>query len=392
MQVAPEAATDLARRRTWAEVDLDAIGHNVRAIRAQLPAAPRLCQFMAVVKADGYGHGMVQVARAAVEAGATWLGVATLEEGLALRVAGFREPVLILGALSADDLIAVLLPRPPLSVTIASPEMWQALLALQPPGLRAHLKVDTGMTRLGIVPEEVPAILDVLERLGGKIQLEGCYTHLAAADDPDSPMTLEQLAAFAPVAEAVRKRFPKALLHTASSAGAIAWDPSHYDLVRVGLSMYGIYPAPHTRVFLDEPLKPAMRFLSRVVRTLAVPAGTPVSYGATYRTHAPTTIATVACGYADGYPRQAGGRGEVVIGGRRFPIVGRVNMDHVMADVGDAEISVGDEVELFGPTVSADEVAAWSGSVSYQVLCAVGPRVPRVFLRGGQVVDVRGPR
>jgi len=390
MQVAPDAATDLARRRTWTEVDLDAIGHNIQAIRALLTTAPKICQFMAVVKADAYGHGMVQVARAAVEAGAHWLGVATLDEGLALRVAGFHEPVLILGALSSDDLIAALLPRPPLSVTIASPEMWQALLALQPPGLRAHLKVDTGMTRLGLIPEDVPAILDVLARVGGKILLEGCYTHLAAADDADSAFTEEQLARFAPIADEVRRRFPGALIHTASSAAALAYPRSHYGLVRVGLSMYGIYPAPQMRELVL--LTPTMRFVSRVVRTLSVPAGTPVSYGATYRTPRPTVIATVACGYADGYPRQAGGRGQVVIGGSRFTIVGRVNMDHLMVDVGDAEVSVGDEVELFGFTVSADEVAEWSDSVSYQVLCAVGPRVPRVFLRGGQVVEVRGPR
>jgi alanine racemase len=387
MQIAPEAATDLARRRTWAEVDLDAIAHNVRAIRGMLPDAGR---FMAVVKADGYGHGMVQVARAAVDAGATWLGVATLDEGLALRVAGFREPVLIFGALTSDDLVAALLPRPPLSVTIASPEMWQALLTLQPPGLRAHLKVDTGMTRLGIVPDEVPAVLDVLARVAGKIQLEGCYTHLAPADEADPAFTEDQLARFAPIADEVRRRFPDALIHTAGSAAALAHPHSHYDLVRVGISMYGIYPAPQLREVVA--LQPAMRFLSRVVRMLRVPAATPVSYGATYRTSRPAGIATIACGYADGYPRQAGGRGQVVIGGRRFPVVGRVNMDHLMADIGDAEVSVGDEVELFGRAVSADEVAEWSGSISYQVLCAVGPRVPRVFLRNGQVVDVRGPR
>ncbi|MGH2404040.1 MAG: alanine racemase, partial [bacterium] len=355
MQVAPEVATDLARRRTWAEVDLDAIAHNIRAIRSLLPDATR---FMAVVKADGYGHGMVQVARTAVEAGATWLGVATLDEGLALRVAGFRQPVLVLGALTSDDLIAALLPRPPLSVTIASPEMWQALLTLQPPGLRAHLKVDTGMTRLGIVPEDVPAILDVLARVQGKVALEGCYTHLAAADEADPGFTQEQLARFAPVAAEIRRRFPDALVHTASSAGALAHPHSHYDLVRIGLSMYGIYPSPQLKE--AAALTPAMRFLSRVVRTLPVPAATPVSYGATYRTDRPTVIATVACGYADGYPRQAGGRSQVVIGGRRFPVVGRVNMDHLMVDIGDAEVGVGDEVELFGLTVSADEVAEWA--------------------------------
>ncbi|HEY3248716.1 MAG TPA: alanine racemase [bacterium] len=387
MQVAPGVAIDLARRRTWAEVDLDAIAANVRAIRALLPES---CRFMAVVKADGYGHGMTQAAKAAVEAGATWLGVATLDEGLVLRVAGFREPVLVLGALGSEDLVAASVPRPPLSVTIASPEMMEALLQTPVSGVRVHLKVDTGMTRLGVLPEDVPTMLDVLERIRPRVELEGCCTHLAAADDVDPSFTRRQLETFAPVAAAVRKRFPAAVIHTASSAGAIAFPESRYDMVRIGLSMYGIYPAPHLQPAVA--LQPAMRFLSRIVRVLRVPAGTPVSYGATYRTAGATTIATVACGYADGYPRQAGGRGQVVIRERRYPIAGRVNMDHLMVDVGDADVRMGDEVELFGTAVSADDLAAWAGSVSYQILCAVGPRVPRVFLRGGQPVDVRGPR
>ncbi|HLE76849.1 MAG TPA: alanine racemase [bacterium] len=389
MQTAPDVAADLARRRTWAEVDLDAIAHNVRALRALLPAT---CRFMAVVKADGYGHGMTEVARAAIDAGATWLGVATLHEGLALRTAGFREPVLILGAVSPEDLMATVLPRPPLSIAITSPEILEALIATPASGFRVHLKIDTGMTRLGLRPDDAAQTLDLLARLRNRMALEGCFTHLATADDPESPLAAEQLAAFAPVAAMVRERFPSALVHAANSAGTIAWPGAHYDLVRVGIAMYGMYPAPILRTLMDEPLRPAMRLHSRVVRTLRVPAGTPVGYGATYRTERPTVIATVACGYADGYPRQASNRGEAVIGGRRHPVAGRVAMDYLMLDAGDADVRVGDEVELFGESVSADEVAKWAETISYHVFCGIGPRVPRLYLRGGQVVDVAGPR
>lgn len=389
MQLAPEVAVDLARRRTWAEVDLDAVAHNVRTLRALLPES---CRFMAVVKADGYGHGATHVARAALDAGATWLAVATVHEGLALRAAGFREPVLILGAVHPDDLMATVLPNPPLSLAITSPELLEALTASPAAGFRVHLKIDTGMTRLGLRPDEAAQVLDALARLQKKITLEGCFTHLATADDPESAQAADQLAAFAPLAAMVRERFPHALIHAAASAGVMAWPQAHYDMVRVGISMYGMYPSPLLRTLMDEPLKPAMRLASRVVRTLAVPAGTAVGYGATYRTPRPATIATVGCGYADGYPRQVSNRGEVAMGEHRYPVAGRVSMDYLMLDVGDADVRVDDEVELFGEAVSADEVANWAGTTSYHLFCGVGPRVPRLYRRGGDVVDVQGPR
>ncbi|MDQ7844288.1 MAG: alanine racemase [Armatimonadota bacterium] len=373
------AALAGATRRTWAEIDLDAIAANVRALRALLAGGTR---FMAVVKADGYGHGDVAVARAALQAGAEWLGVATVQEGLRLRRARIRAPVLVLGPAHPGEVGPAV--GAGLSLTIASPEGLAPLLRA---GRRArlHLKVDTGMTRLGVPPADVPAVLSQLALAGS--HLEGVYTHLATADDPDQAFAREQLNRFESVLPAVRRRFPAAIVHAANSAAAIGTPRARYDLVRVGLAMYGLHPAPHLQDAVA--LQPAMRLLSRVVRAQRVPPGTAVSYGAAYRLLRASTIATVACGYADGYPRLAGLSGELVLNGERVPIAGRVCMDHLMVDAGDRAVRAGDEVELFGRTISADEVARWAQTIAYEVVCGVGPRVPRVYFRGGRPVAVR---
>jgi len=365
-----------ATRRTWAEVDLDAIAANVRAIRSLLEPRTR---FMAVVKADGYGHGAVQVARAALSAGAEWLGVATVGEGLALRRAGIAAPLLVLGSADPSEIAAAM--HAGLSLTIPSIDALPSLLRAGR-RVRLHLKVDTGMTRLGVRPAEVSSVLSRLARAG--LRLEGVYTHLACADDSDHAFTREQLNRFDAVLPAVRRRFPTVLVHAANSAGALGHPRARHDLVRVGLAMYGLYPARH---FEDKvELRPVMRLLSRVVRTVRVPPGTPVSYGATYRPLRPSTIATVPCGYADGYPRLAGLNGEILLGGDRVPVAGRVCMDHLMVDAGDHAVRPGDEVELFGRAVPVDDVAEWAHTVSYEVVCGVGTRVPRVYLRQGRPV------
>src|SRR5207245_7096665 len=204
---------------------------------------------------------------------------------------------------------------------------------------------------------------------------------LACADEPDHVMTQEQLLRFRPALEAIRARVPRALIHVANSAGALTSPHTHFDMVRVGLAMYGLYPAPQMASL--GSLHPAMRLHSRVVRTARVSSGTAVSYGAAFRTTASTTIATIACGYADGYPRLAGERGQVLIRGHRSRIAGRVCMAALMADVGDDPVAVGDVAQLFGDVISADEVAAWAHTISYEILCGVGLRVPRIYVRDG---------
>lgn len=373
---------DTATRRTWAEIDLDALAHNLRALRTVLSPS---CRIMAVVKADAYGHGLVPASRAALDAGVQWLGVATLDEGLALRNAGIASPVLVLGPLDADSLDEALTHR--LSMTIVSPEMVDVLTARRDSPARVHVKVDTGMTRLGIRPEDAPAVLSRLDAL--RVTVEGCYTHLACADDADPAVTDEQLRKFQPVVDETRRRFPNVIIHAANSAAVLVHPRSHFDMVRVGLAMYGLYPGPHMQ---DRAgLKPVMQCKSRVVRTMRVGPGAAVSYGATYRVSKPTVIATVACGYADGYPRLAGNRGQVVIRGRRFPVAGRVSMDYLMVDAKDEPVAIGDEVILFGQDVGADEVAEWAQTISYEVLCGVGPRVPRIYLQDGRPVPAGVP-
>ncbi len=375
--ISPEATT--LTRRTWAEIDLDAIAHNVRALCALIAPAT----FMAVIKADGYGHGAVQVSRATLDAGATWLGVATVEEGIVLRRAGLTVPVLVLGVLGASELAEALAHG--LHVSIGSLDAVEALMSLAPgtPPVGVHLDVDTGMGRLGVFPQQVPRVLDALDRRG--ISLDGCYTQLACADDPDPTFTREQLARFHGALAEVHRRHPHVIVHVANSAAALAHPETLFDMVRVGLALYGLYPAAHLRDRVS--LRPAMALKSRVVRVTRAEAGMTIGYGATYRVRAPTTVATIACGYADGYPRLTSNKGEVVIGEQRHPIAGRVTMDHMMVDAGDRSLATGDETILFGHGVTVEEVAAWAQTISYEVVCRVGPRVPRIYLRNGRPMD-----
>jgi len=372
MRKVPRLDIDRATSRAWAEIDLDAIAANVQAVRAQLPSSHR---FMAVVKADGYGHGAVPVARAALRAGAAWLGVATVAEGLALRGARLSAPILVLGPATGDEVPDAA--RGGLSLTIGSADAVALIArAARRRAVRVHLKVDTGMTRLGVTVPEVARVTRAITAAG--LRLEGVFTHLACADEPGHEVTGEQLTRFESILPALRRRYPKLLVHAANSAAAVLLPRSHYGMVRIGLSMYGLSPGP--AVGERVALRPVMRLRSRIVRVVRAQPGTAVSYGATYRVLRPTTIATVACGYADGYPRLAGLNGEIALGGARVHIAGRVCMDYLMVDAGDRPVAAGDVVELFGDSVSADEVASWAHTISYEIVCGVGPRVPRVYL------------
>lgn len=371
-------AADLARARTWATVDLDAVAHNVRVLRGLLPPT---AAFMAVVKADAYGHGAVPVAASALAAGAAWLGVATPGEALELRDAGIEAPILILGPVPAVWLPRVVAADCVLSVTGST--MVPALRGLAGPRRpRVHVKVDTGMTRLGIEPETLPSVLDLLDDAGAVV--EGLWTHLACADEPDPTPTRQQLAAFEACARLIRARIPGVLCHAANSAAVVGFSEAAYDLVRVGIALYGVSPASHLRV---RGLRPVMTLTSRVVRARRVPEETPVSYGATYRAASATTIVTVPVGYADGYPRVLSNRGAMRVGGRTCTVAGRVCMDYTMLDVGDGRVEEGDEVTVFGDGLPVEDVAEAAGTIAHEVLCRVGLRVPRVYLRDGRVVE-----
>ena len=361
-------------RPTVAEVDLEAIRHNARALK------PPGSELMAVVKADGYGHGAVEVARAALSAGATWLGVALVEEGVRLRDAGIDAPILVLSESppgAERHAIAT-----GLTPTVYTDRGLAALAEVpdRPAHLPVHVKVDTGMHRVGVWPPE-RAVPFVRRVANAGLRFEGLWTHFARADD-DPELTRGQLRTFGRVAEALAAEghVPK-VLHAANSAAAIAFPEAHLDLVRIGVALYGLPPAPG----LEPPtgLRPALSWRSAVGVARRLPAGEGLSYGHRHRLDRATIIATVPVGYADGFSRRLTGSAEVLIGGRRRPVVGTVTMDQILVDCGDDEVEEGDEVVLIGPQgedrITVDELAGWSGTINYEIVTAIGPRVPREF-------------
>jgi alanine racemase len=366
-------------RPAWAEIDLDAIRHNARVLRA-LVAPARLC---AVVKADGYGHGAAEVARAAIDGGAAWLAVARVEEGVALRAAGIGAPILVLSEPPIDALADVVAHS--LVPTLYTAKGVEAAAGAAGTGtLPVHVKVDTGMHRVGATADEALAVARAVAD-APTLALQGFWTHLAVADEPDNSYTGEQLGRF----EAARRRLADAgltpeLVHAANSAGAIAHAEARYDLVRCGIALYG--QAPSAEVGADLGLRPALALKAGVSYVKPLAAGERVSYGLRWRAETDTVLATVPLGYADGVTRRLSAvGGQVLIGGRRCPIAGRVTMDQITVDCGPgAVVAPGDEVVLIGrqgdEEITATEWATRLDTISYEVLCGIGPRVRRVHL------------
>jgi alanine racemase len=368
-------------RAAWVEIDLGAVRDNVAAlVQIAAPAA-----VLAVVKADGYGHGAVPIARAALEAGATWLGVALVEEGVALREAGIDAPILVLSEPSPDAASAVVEHRlTPVVYTTGGIDTLAKAVADRGTGeaLPVHLKVDTGMHRVGVAPEGAVALAQRVDERT-ELVLDGVLTHFAVADEPDDPYTSEQLVRFhAVLADLDAAGLRPPLVHAANSAGLLAFPDARFDLVRAGIAIYGIPPAP---VLADRAeLRPALSLKARVSHVKTLAAGARISYGLRYRVERAARIATVPIGYADGVPRNlAAVGGEVVVGGRRHPVAGTVTMDQLMVDVGDDEVAVGDEVVLIGrqgdAEVTAQEWAERLGTIAYEIVCGIGPRAPRSY-------------
>ncbi|MGH9276335.1 MAG: alanine racemase [Acidimicrobiales bacterium] len=366
--------------RAWAEVSLDAVRANVTELR-RIAAPAEVC---AVVKADGYGHGAVPVARAALEAGATWLAVAQVPEAAPVRDLGITAPILLLSQPRPDELVdAIALD---LDITVYSPGMVDRIGAAAADVHRVvpvHLKVDTGMRRVGVEPA---AALAVAKSIAAhpSLTLASVWTHCPVADDPDATFTTAQLARYdAVLAQLGAAGIDVPLRHAANSAAAIAHPAARYDLVRCGIAVYGIPPAPA----LDgmAALEPVVRLATEVAFVKEVAAGEGVSYGLRHRLDRDTVVATLPIGYADGVSRQLGLDGqEVLIGGHRHPMVGAVTMDQVMVDVGPGSaVRPGDEAVLLGAQgderITPDEWAARLGTISYEVVCAMGARVERRY-------------
>jgi alanine racemase len=370
-------------RPVWAEVDLDAVARNVRLLKGQANGAALL----AVVKANAYGHGAVAVARAALAAGADRLGVICVDEGEQLRRAGIAAPILVMGHTPATD--AARLVDLSLTGTVASRETAEALArAAAQRGVRlgVHVKVDTGLNRYGLTPAEALALADWLRDLSS-LEVEGLFTHFASADELDKGYTLDQYARFRQVAEGMGWA---PIRHVSNTATLLDMPELSLEMVRPGLGIYGLYPLGVAR--RDLGLVPALSLKSCIVRLNALAPGDPVSYGRTWRAARPSLIGLVMCGYADGLPRSLSSRGSVLVRGQRVPIVGRICMDMCMVDVTDVmDVAAGDEVMLIGcqdeENISADEVAELAGTISYEILTGITARVPRLYLRAGDLVS-----
>lgn len=381
------AASAAPLRPAWAEIDLAAIRGNARLL-TDLVAPAKLC---AVVKAWAYGHGPVRAARAALEGGADWLGVALVEEGRQLREAGVTAPVLLLSEPAAGAMPEVV--RSGLTPTLYTTSGLEALIAAvhwAPDSVTGpvpvHVKVDTGMHRVGALPQDAVALaLDVAGHQ--ELELQGLWTHFAVADEPASPFTGRQLARFLDVARRLDDLGVRpAILHAANSAGAMFHPDARLDMVRCGVALYGLAPSHDVAELAPcDQLEPALSLRARVSFVKEVDPGEGISYGLRYQAPARTVIATVPLGYADGVTRrlsQTGG--QVLIGGRRHPIAGTVTMDQLLVDCGPgADVAVGDVVVLVGRQGS-EHVGAWewaerTGTIAYEVVCGVSARVPRIY-------------
>lgn len=362
-------------RPTWIEVDLSAIRDNVRTI-AELVTPARMC---AVVKADGYGHGDVPVAEAAVEGGADWLAVALIAEGARLREAGIEAPILLLSEPIDGDADEVI--RWGLTPTVYTETFLSALEAAAGDEVAVHLKVDTGMHRVGAPPEKAAGLARMIE--DGPLRLEGLWTHFAVAEQ-DPEFTSEQMGKLMGLLGALSvEGIDPPIVHASNTAGALGYPDARMDMVRAGIGIYGLHPAPGYRP--EVPLRPAMRVVSHVSYLQRHPKGARPSYGRVRSLPADATVASVPVGYADGVMRRLGATGgEVLIRGRRYPLAGTVTMDQIVVDVGDDPVAVGDEVVLLGrqgrAEIAADEWAGRLDTINYEIVCGFGPRMPRRYV------------
>ena len=376
--------TDVLPRPAWAEIDLGALRRNVARIGEKLSENT---QFMAVVKANAYGHGDIEVARAALSAGATWLGVILVDEGVRLRDAGIEAPILLLheapvervDELMANDLTPCL---------FSEKGLWAlgeaADRAHRP--VRAHLKIDTGMNRLGVPMDHIEDFARALAK-EPRVEVEAIYSHFAFADDPKNKFIAKQLSRFNDACDRLKAvGIEPAFRHMANSASALTLPDAHFDMARIGIAMYGLSPGPKVTGIVE--LEPVMALKARAAMVKRVPAGEGVSYGLRYKLEQPGTIVSVPLGYADGWPRalgsgNKGSKAAVLIGGKRYPAVGTVCMDAFMADMGNDSCEVGDEIVLIGSQrkerITADYIAGALGTINYEVVTRISSRIPRIY-------------
>lgn len=378
-------------KRTWAEVDLDAIAHNIKEIRKITNPNSKI---MAVVKADAYGHGFLEVTRTLLENGADRLAVAVLQEGKQLRSRGVSVPILILGASgeeAVEDLINFDITPSVFTYEFAKALSYRA--EQKEKVTKIHIKVDTGMSRIGFLAgennEEIVEEILKISRLP-YIEIEGIFSHFATSDEYDKEYTLLQYSRFMDVCNKLEEKgLHIPIKHICNSAGIMMYPEMHLDMVRPGVILYGMYPSDEVdKSKLD--LIPAMTLKSTITHVKEVEAGRGVSYGKEYITENETKIATVPIGYADGYLRKLAHEGKMIVNGVKVPIIGRICMDQCMIDVTNVHnIDKGDEVIIFGREgVTVDDLAAWLETINYEVSCVIGKRIPRIYTKNGKAVKV----
>lgn len=375
-------------RPTVAEIDLDAIGFNLRQIKSLVGQGVKICP---AVKADGYGHGAVPVSRVVLEHGAHMLGVATIEEAVELREAGITAPILLLQRIFPDQASECV--HFDVRPTVCDLEFAMALSHTAErlgKTSKVHIKVDTGMGRLGVSPEEAVDFALSVSKLPG-LEIEGVFTHFPSSGDADLSFSRQQINLFTGITNRIREEginFP--LRHMANSAAILNLPDSYFDMVRPGIMLYGLHDTKH--LVRDVELRQAMTLKTKIVFLKQLPPGASVSYGRTFTTKRRTLVATIPIGYADGYSRSLSNRAPALVRGMRVPVIGRVCMDQVMLDVTDVpEVSVGDEVVLYGRQggefISIEEIADLQGTIADEVITTVGKRVPRVYSRLGEPVQ-----
>jgi alanine racemase len=381
---------------TWVEVDLDRFARNIAAIRAAIGPEPRI---LLVVKADAYGHGAVETARAALEHGVAMLGVATLHEGIELRTAGITAPIIILSPSLLSEVEEIIENRlTPCVSNLEFAELLSRRCAAHEVVSPLHVEVDTGMGRTGVSDNDAEEFIERLVAMPN-LTLEGVFTHFPDADSGNTFFAEQQLRRYAEILDGLKRRkIEVPVRHVANSAGVLGVRGSALDMVRTGILAYGFYPSE--RVPRTVPVEGIMTFKTRVVQLRSVAAGRYISYSRTYQTTRRTRVAVLPVGYGHGYPWLLGNRGEVLIRGRRTPIIGRVTMDLTMVDATEVpDVALGDEVVLWGEQgdarIDLTEVAERAETIPYEILCSMGKRVVRVFLEGGQprkVITLVGER
>ena len=377
--------------RVYADIDLDAIYENVKNAKALLKKDTKM---MAIVKADGYGHGAVEVARQIDELVDAY-GVAILEEGIELRKAGFTKPILILGYTPKPLYPAMI--RYDIATAVFTMEMAKEIsdtAVAMHKNANIHIKLDTGMSRIGFaITKESKEIIEQIAKLPG-IEIKGCFSHFARMDEKDKTKANEQFAKFTKMVNALEKDgVDLGIRHISNSAGIMEAPEVQMDMVRNGICLYGLYPSEEVQKE-RLPLKPAMELKAYVSYVKTLEPGVEIGYGGTYTTTKKTRVATIPVGYADGYSRCLSGKGSVLIHGKKAPILGRVCMDQFMVDVTDIDnVCVGDRVTLFGKDgdscITIEEISAMAHSFNYEFVCDIGKRIPRVYYRHGKVIETK---